>query len=154
MGETFPSNYLCVRLGSLSVSLCTTDRGDSPCVAGCPGAWGHSPGTGTHSCPRAPARLSGQALPAGCCLQSCSCLLHALGSPGGARSAHPPLAWHRQRGQCRQPGKSSVAKEALGSHPPPSVTPGLSLGDFQHCSFHFSAEGEEAHGRLKGINDT
>lgn len=108
---------------------------------------------GTHGCPRTPASPLGQALPDGCCLRLRSCLLHALGSPGGAGSTRPPSAWRRQHGQCRQPGKSSVAEEVLGSHPPLSVAPGLSLGDFQHCSFHFSAAGEEAYGRLKGIND-
>lgn len=33
------------------------------------------------------------------------------------------------------------------------VAPGFSLGNFQHCSFRFSAAGEEAYGCLKGIND-
>lgn len=44
-------------------------------------------------------------------------------------------------------------REVFGCHPSLPVTSGLSLGDFQHCSFHFSAAGEAAYGGLKGIND-
>lgn len=134
-GETFPSNYLCVRLGLLGVSLRPTNGGNSPRTAlgdtagPREGQW--QPGGNPHGCTHAPAGPSGQALPDGCCLQLCSCLLHALGSLGEAGSAHPPSIWHRQHGQhgqCRQPSKSSVAEGVLGGQGGPQQPPLLHRG--------------------------
>lgn len=109
--------------------------------------WQEQPLT-AHSRPRAraaTARLA-QALPDGCCLQWCPCLLRALGGPGEAGSPRPPSAWRRL------PGKPSVAGGPWRP-PTPLCRTGFSLGESQRCSFHFRAAGEAAYGHLKGIND-
>lgn len=66
-----------------------------------------------------------------------------LGEPLGAGSTHPPYPWPL----------STCGLWWSGCPQQLLVPAGLSLGDFQHCSFHFSAAEVEAYGRLKGIND-
>lgn len=163
-GETFPSNYLCVCLGLLGVSLRPTNGEDSPRTAlgdtagPREGQW--QPGGNPHGCTRALARPSGQALPDGCCLQLCSCPAACPGEPwrGWIRSPTLHLAQAAWAARAVQ-----AAKQVLGGRGGPwwprrssaatFVAPGFSLGNFQHCSFRFSAAGEEAYGCLKGIND-
>lgn len=144
MGETFPSNSLSAQLGTSNSGVSGAGTGTGK----------HSPG-GTRGCPHALARISEQAWMDEHCPWLCSHLLPALGSPGEARSSCP-----RFLGPAAQAGWAARAarrvrgiREVFGCHPSLPVTSGLSLGDFQHCSFHFSAAGEAAYGGLKGIND-
>lgn len=156
MREAFPSNYFCVCLSSLAASLHTTNGGDSLCVAHCPGAWGHSQCQGRTvtawvADTAAPVLRTGLQDEPSWTEAACS---SALGSPREATSTSPHSTWHKQQGQCRQPGKSWVAEEVFCSQPATSAfAPAFSLGDPQRCSFHFSAAGEGVCGGLRGTND-
>lgn len=145
MGETFPSNSLSAQLGTSNSGVSGTGTGTGR----------HSPG-GTRGCPMPWPGLQnkpGWMNTARGCAPTC-CL------PWGAPGRPDPLAHPFFLGPEARAGWAARAarrvcgvREVFGCHPSLPVTSGLSLGDFQHCSFHFSAAGEAAYGGLKGIND-